>query len=83
MSCSSSLFNTLDRIELIETNFQGTPIVQVKGGFEPLLFTCHFVGWDVARSSKAFDDPAAKRASAIVEAKKKEDEAKEKEAEEY
>ncbi|KAJ3449756.1 villin [Anaeramoeba flamelloides] len=33
-----------------------TPIIRVVSGFEPILFTCHFLGWD---NSKAGQDPYA------------------------
>ena len=32
-----------------DRNDKDTPIVLVKAGNEPLLFTCHFVGWDSSK----------------------------------
>jgi len=48
-----------------------TPVVLVRAGAEPPMFTCHFIGWDATKRA-AFVDPAAARQSSLAEEAAKE-----------
>eukprot|EP00392_Amoebophrya_sp_AT5.2_P006572 g6584.t1 len=55
---------------------EDTPIVIVKAGNEPLLFTCHFVGWDASKR-KGFADlyeEKQKKRNSVLQAEKEADE---------
>lgn len=44
----------------------GTPIVTVKSGDEPMLFTSHFLGWDQSKARTFVDPYEAKLAAALA-----------------
>ena len=48
---------------------QTVPVVTVKSGYEPAIFTCHFLGWD-ASSAKGFIDPYEAKLQAAAAAKR-------------
>merc|ERR1719235_956241 len=56
-----------------------TPVVVVKSGEEPPMFSCHFIGWDEDRKAKLAEQgkdlygERAKKAEAERKAKKKEE----------
>ena len=42
-----------------------TSVTTVKSGDKPLLFTCHFLGWDASKSKSGFVDPYEAKLAAI------------------
>ena len=50
-----------------------TPVVTVKSGSEPPIFTCHFLGWDAAQAEGFVDPYEAKLAEALANNPVKED----------
>ncbi|CAD7966095.1 unnamed protein product [Amoebophrya sp. A120] len=61
-----------------------TPIVVVKQGNEPLLFTCHFVGWDSSKKkgfSDVYEEALKRRNSQLQQQKDEEEKALQEEAE--
>jgi len=51
-----------------------TPIITVQSGNEPMLFTCHFLGWDSTKKTRFVDPYEAKLAAEMAKNNKENDE---------